>query len=77
MRPRPLASLGLLVLVLCCSRTNAGTARGAGAGAGAAAVAQPAATPAEPGHVAIATFAGGGRDRRLSQLWGNSGDTGH
>jgi peptide-methionine (S)-S-oxide reductase len=52
MRPRLHSTLGLLVLLLGCSRGDSGTAK-------AAAGAQPAAEPAPAGPVATATFAGG------------------
>src|SRR5579864_557585 len=52
MRPRRLSSLGLLVLLLCCSRGDLGAAK-------AATGAQPPARSAAPAQVAVATFAGG------------------
>src|SRR5258708_30432556 len=52
MRPRMLETLGLLVLLLCGSRGESGTA-------GAATGTQPPASPAVSGKTATATFAGG------------------
>jgi peptide-methionine (S)-S-oxide reductase len=54
MRPRQLPCLGLLGLLLCCSRGEVGTGA-----AKAGAAAEPAGRPAAAGNVATATFAGG------------------
>src|ERR1700684_1717519 len=62
MRPRRLPYLGLLGLMLCCSRGEVGAERPAAVAQPAdkpAAVAQPAGQPAAAGTGATATFAGG------------------
>src|ERR1700730_19005236 len=52
MRPRLLSTLGVLVLLLCCSRGERETAKAATGD-------QPPARPGADGKTAIATFAGG------------------